>query len=164
MPAFALISLATIGVSWSRVNSSTYPYSLSQPSSYRHIVFRDTSDHDVDYYFPSLGSTITNLNVYARPGCGLPNQVAYFRSIGGQHPHRSGWITVSDHRLPLMKADFSVLAGRWTVERITFPNQGLVWYVTASYDVRYRSVRPTLLRMMRSFRPAHRAGGPWCRR
>jgi hypothetical protein len=59
---------------------------------------------------------------------------------------------LAGRREPLIRADFKGLPGRWTIERVSFVARGLVWYITASYDVRYRNLRPTLLRMMRSFR------------
>jgi hypothetical protein len=152
LPALALFAVANVGVTWSRFNSTLYPYSIQQPSSFRHIILRETSGVMADYFFPSLGSFTTNLNVKAVPGRSADNEARIIRSLGGQHVRRTGWAHLAGQREPVMGADFKTLAGRWTIERVTFVSRGYVWYITMSYEEKYRKIRPTLLRMMQSFR------------
>jgi hypothetical protein len=154
--AFIVITTATRDVSaatvnWKRVSSTIYPYSISQPSSFRHLVVRETSNLLADYYWPSLGSSITNLNVKATKGS-VPKSLAADESLSGKPAKRSGWMLIAGHRSPLMRTDYKALVGQWTVERVTFASHGLVWYVSASYEHQYRSLRPQLLRMMHSFK------------
>jgi hypothetical protein len=156
VPVLALVALTATNamattVTWKRVSSNIYPYSIYQPSSFRHLVVRETSNLLADYYYPSLGSSITNLNVKATKGT-LPKNPESNQSLTGRPAKRSGWVNIAGHRCPLMRTDFKGLIGQWTVERVTFGSHGLVWYVSASYDHRYRNLRPQLLRMMRSFR------------
>jgi hypothetical protein len=146
---------AGVGVVWSPFSSTIYPYSISQPSSFKHIVIRDASDVPIDYFFPALGSSTTNLNIKAVPGheTGIQDQVNLLRNNGGQHIRRSGWMQLAGQRLALLCADFNNLAGRYTEERVSFGARGMVWDLTASYDHKYKKIiRPVLLRMMRSFR------------
>jgi hypothetical protein len=152
LPAIALFTAVNVGVTWSRFNSTIYPYSIAQPSSFRHIAMPNASGAQVDYFFPSLGSSITNLNVWAQRDHSPPDDGAFLRGQGGKNVHRTEWMYLAGRREPLIRADFKGLPGRWTIERVSFVARGLVWYITASYDVRYRNLRPTLLRMMRSFR------------
>ena len=153
LPGVAAFTLASIGVTWSVFNSTIYPYTISQPSSFRHVVLRDSSDQPVDYFFPSpLGSTTTNLHIQADPERGSVNEMAHLRGAGGRNVHLIGWMQLAGERVPLVHGDFKGLAGRWTIEEVAFSARGMVWYITASYDLKYRSLRPILLRMMRSFR------------
>ena len=155
IPAAVAFGAASVGVVWSPFSSTIYPYTISQPSSFRHIVIRDASNVPVDYFFPGLGSSTTNLNVRAVPGheTGIQDQVKGLRDNGGQNIRRSGWMQLAGQRLALICADFNNLAGRYTEERVSFAARGMVWSITASYDHKYRKkIRATLLRMMRSFR------------
>lgn len=151
--AIALSAVLTSGVSvtWSHFNSTTYPYTITQPSSYRHIVLRDTANRQVDYFFPSLGSFTTNVNVYAFPGATAPDEMQYLRSMGGQHVQRAGWLRLAGSRRQMVRADFRGVTGRWTMMQTDFVAHGLVWRLTASYDVRYSKLRGTLMRILRSF-------------
>jgi hypothetical protein len=155
IPAAVAFGVASVGVVWSPFASTIYPYSISQPSSFRHIVIRDTADVPVDYFFPSLGSSTTNLHIKAVPGheTGIQDEVNMLRDLGGHHVRRTGWIRLAGQRLAVLCADFNTYAGQYTIERVSFTARGLVWNMTASYDLKYRKkIRPTLLRMMRSFR------------
>jgi len=155
IPAAVAFGAAGVGVVWSPFSSTIYPYSISQPSSFKHIVIRDTANIPVDYFFPALGSSTTNLHVKAVPGSesAIQDQVKVLRDLGGQHIRRTGWMQLAGQRLALICADFNTYAGRYTIERVSFTARGLVWDITASYDLKFRKkIRPTLLRMMRSFR------------
>lgn len=149
-----LLSVQTTGISWIPFHSQTYPYSILQPSSFRHVLFKDTSNRSVDFFFPSLGSSTTNLNVYADVEAGAINEMGYLRALGGKKIHISGHILIDHKRRPLIAANFSGLAGKWTMEQVSFKQGGRVWHLTASYAVQYRSLRTIMLHMLRSFHPA----------
>lgn len=150
--AVALLSVAGVKVNWLPFSSTVYPYTVSQPSSFRHYVFQDAANRSVDYFFPSLGSYTTNVNIYAVPGHDVANEKEYLRSIGASNVHRSMWLTLMGQRRPLICGDFKGLVGHWTIEQTTFATPGLVWRLTASYDIRYRKLmRSTLIRILKSF-------------
>lgn len=149
----AIFSLGTFAtIAWTPFSSALYPYTVSQPSSYRHVVLQDSAGHNADYFFPSLGSYTTNVSIYAEPGRTIGNDAAYLRSTGGKHVHKSGTFSIASQQVPILHADFHGLAGNWSVDRICFQTQGMVWYLTASYDQRYRRLLPLLMRMLHSFR------------
>lgn len=150
--ALAAIALSGASFTWHRYSSTAYPYSIEQPSSYRHIVLHDTANQQADYFFPSLGSFTTNVNIYAFPGSRAPNEATYLHSLGGREIHRDGWLKIAGKRSPLIASHFRGIAAHWTMEQTTFVNRGIVWRITASYEDRFRRLRPTLLRMLRSFR------------
>ncbi len=153
IPAVVAFGLASVRIVWSPFSSATYPYAISMPSSFRAIVIHDISNVPVDYFFPPLSSSITNLNVKAVPGHTLTDEAKRLKELGGRHVRTSAWLHIADQRVPVICADFKGLTAQYTIERVTFLGRGMVWYVTASYDHRYRNkIRPTLLRMMRSFR------------
>ncbi len=152
LAALSALLLSGYSITWHRFSSKTYPYSISQPSSYRHVVLRDTSNRPADYFFPALGSFATNVNVFAHPGSHAPNEAAYLQSLGGNEIHRDGWVTVGGHRMDIVTAHFRGIAAHWTMEQTSFVANGLVWRITASYEDRFRRLRPILLRMLRSFR------------
>lgn len=145
-----LAFLAGTITTWIPFRSDIYPYTIQQPSSYRHIVIVDTAKHKVDYFFPSLGSSVTNVNIYADGTYIRPR--AYLRSIGGSNVHRSGWLRVMGHRYPLTCANFTGIRSRWTIEQIDFRARGRVWHLTASYDHRFRNQRGLMMHMLRTFR------------
>ncbi len=152
--ALALSAVVTSSgsVTWSHFTSTIYPYTITQPSSYRHIVLKDTANRRVDYFFPSLGSFTTNVNIYAVPGSHTLDEGQYLRSLGGQNVRPAGWVTLAGGRRWVVRADFHGIAGRWTIVQTMFVARGLVWRLTASYDVRYRDLRLVLFRVLRSFR------------
>lgn len=161
--ALSTIMLSGISITWHRVSSKIYPYSMSQPSSYRHVVLRDASNRPADYFFPSLGSFVTNVNVYAYRGWRAPDEEQYLSSLGGQRIHHDGSIMVARHRYAIISAHFRGIADHWTMEQTTFVANGFVWRLTASYEDRFHHLRSILLRMLRSFslRPTarHHHGG-----
>ena len=98
--------------------------------------------------------TATNVQVEAQSGGSITSEVSYLRSIDGRHIRRNGSLTVLGHRWPLMRADFNGFTGKWSIEQISFRADGFVWRLTASYANRWKSLRPLMMRMLRSFRLA----------
>jgi hypothetical protein len=154
LPAVAAVVLAGARIQWSTYTSHTFPYTytISLPSSFRPIVIRDPSGEPVDYYFPSLGSRLTDLSVRAVPGQGAQNPAVILRGLGGRDVHKSTSVDLGGRRLSVICAKFTTMIGRYTVETIMFSADNWTWTVTASYEDRYKSMRSTLLRMMKSFR------------
>jgi len=150
--AASAVAFAGAAITWTRIDSRTYPYTILRPSSFTYIVLTDSYGRKVDYFFPALGSFTTNVNIYTEPGRKADDEKAYLGSIGATHIRRSDWVDLVGKRLPLIRGDFHGLAGTWTEERTTFTARGLIWHLTLSYDVRYRNLRRTMLRMIRSFR------------
>jgi hypothetical protein len=151
-PALSAIVLAGVTVTWSRFHSNTYPYSVLQPSSFRHAVLSNTANQQVDYFFPSLGSFTTNFNVEATPGHSMRDEASYLRSENGHNIHRVGWLRIAGQKVALMHANFGGLAGNYSIDQVCFMAGSKVWQLTASYDAKFRSLRATLLKMLRSFR------------
>jgi hypothetical protein len=152
LPFLGAIILASVSVSWTTFHSSLYPYSISQPSSFKHVVLPNTAKQQVDYFFPSVGSHPTNVNIVATPGRTVRDEVGYLRGMNGHHIHRSAWLRVMGHRQALMHADFNGLAGTYSVEQVCFVQKHTVWQLTASYETRYRTMLSMMLRMLASFR------------
>lgn len=153
IPGIVTAAVAAAGITWIQFSSTLYPYTISQPSSFRHVVLRDNgSGRPGDYFYPVLGSTTTNLSVYAYPGRTALNQEDMLRMHGGEHVRRIGWLHLAGMRVPLVHADFRGLTGRWSVDQVSFVARGLVWVITTSCDPRYLSIHPTMMHMMRSFR------------
>lgn len=163
IPGMALavggIIMLGVSISWSKFDSNVYPYRISQPSSFRHIVETDSVGHRSDFFFPSLGSSTTSVSVWATPGDAAVSPMQNLRDKEGQNVHRSGTITVVGKKMRLFCADFQGLSGAWTEEQVSFIAQGYVWRLTASYDRRYKALRSTMLRMLASFkiRPTERS-------
>src|SRR5579859_6446288 len=97
-PFLGALLLAGVSISWTPFRSSVYSYSISQPSSFRHVVLPNTANQKVDYFFPSVGSFPTNVNILATPGTVVQNQVAYLKQMNGRNIHRSAWITIMGRR------------------------------------------------------------------
>lgn len=150
-PVLGAIVLASVSVSWAPFRSTVYSYTISQPSSFKHIVLPNTANQQVDYFFPSVGSFPTNVNIVGVPGHAVGNWVSYFHGINGHNIHRSGWVNVMGQRRPLMHADFSTLVGKFSVDEVRFVDRDTVWQLTASYEPRFRSMRTLMLRMLASF-------------
>lgn len=148
-------------VNWTPFHSSVYPYRISQPSSFRHTVYTFPDGEKVDYFSPSVGSASTYVAVGATRGDRMQNEVQYLRSLDGRHVTRHGVLKVAGKRLPLMRADFDGFTGRSRVEQVSFVSHGYVWRLTASYALRFKSLRPVMLRMLQTFKftraPARRA-------
>jgi hypothetical protein len=151
-PFLGVVVLASVSVSWTPFHSSLYPYSISQPSSFKHVVLPNTANQKVDYFFPSIGSFPTNVNIVATPGHAARDEVAYLKGISGHHIRRIGWLKIMGRRLAVMHADFNGLAGKYSVDQIRFGYKDTVWQLTASYETKYRKMRPMMLRMLASFR------------
>lgn len=151
-PFLGALVLAGVSISWTPFRSSVYSYSISQPSSFRHIVLPNTANQQVDYFFPSVGSFPTNVNVVAVPGTAVQNPVKYLKQMGGRNVHRSAWFDIMGQHLALVHADFDSLAGKFSIEQVRFAYKGTVWQLTASYELRFRTMRPLMLRMLKSFR------------
>jgi hypothetical protein len=151
-PFLGAIVVASVSVSWSPFHSSLYPYSISQPSSFRHIVLANTASQQVDFFFPSVGSYTTNVNVVAEPGHAKRDEAAFLKGLNGRHIHVSARLRIMGHRRAVTHADFSSLAGNYSIEQVCFVHKGTVWQLTASYQTPYRKMRPMMLRMLKSFR------------
>jgi hypothetical protein len=151
-PFLGALVLAGVSISWTPFRSSVYSYSISQPSSFKHIVLPNTAKQQVDYFFPSIGSFPTNVNIVAVPGTTVQNEKAYLKQMNGQNIHRSAWLDIMGHREALMHADFNSLAGKFSIEQARFAYKGTVWQLTASYERKYRKMRALMLRMLASFR------------
>lgn len=151
LPAFAMLGLLSVGVTWTRAQSTVYPYSILQPSSFRHVVLYNTQGRPVDFFSPSLGSASTSVTVVALSGRTPANEIQILRGRGGKNAHVSESMSIAGQRVKLVGADFHGMIGRFTVEQCSFVSQGMVWTLTASYDSKYRKLRPTMMRMIRSF-------------
>lgn len=146
-----VISFVGISTTFSRVDSATYPYSILQPSTFRHVVIPNAGQQNVDLYAPPLGSAPTALTVYAVRDPGEP-AIEYFLARNGRNVHRSGWVTIAGKRLALERADFRGYRVRYRQEQVTFRAAGYFWRLTVSYDLRFKQYRGIMLRMLRSFR------------
>jgi len=58
------VALAGTKITYEPFVSTLYPYRLLQPSSFRHVVLVDLNGHMVDYFYPALGSSVTNVNIF----------------------------------------------------------------------------------------------------
>jgi hypothetical protein len=151
-PFLGAIVLASVTVSWAPFHSSLYPYSISQPSSFKHVVLPNTANQQIDFFFPSVGSYTTNVNIVAVSGRTVRDETAYLKGINGRHIRVSGRLRIMGHRRTLMHADFDSLAGKYSVDQMRFVYKGTVWQLTASYQVQFRKMRLMMLRMLASFR------------
>src|SRR5438309_373245 len=76
LSAFAgAMMYASATVTWTPFHSTLYPYSISQPSSFRHLTVQVAPNQFNDFFYPSVGSSTTNVNVSAIAGRDLPNEV-----------------------------------------------------------------------------------------
>lgn len=150
-PIAGALLLSGITISWIHFDSNIYPYSITQPSSFRHLVLPTASDQKIDYFFPSLGSTTTNVNISATRGNAAVDVRQYLRSVEGTHVRKVGWLRIMGRNLTLTRADFKGYFGRYAEEQVSFTAGGYAWRLTASYDLRYSNLRNTMLRMIRSF-------------
>jgi hypothetical protein len=145
-----MVAVLAFQASTVRFNSPIFPYSVQQPSAYRHVVL--IQDQKVDYFFPDLGSFTTNVSIYAEPGHVASGDADYLRAVGGQHVRLDGYAMILGKKMAFTRADFAAIAGRWVEERLSFLAQGLLWHLTVSYDVKYHSMRPVMLHLLESFR------------
>src|SRR5579872_4073224 len=122
------------GTSWARFKSKLYPYSILQPSSFRHIVLPIDDEQKSDYFSPGFGSYTTSVTISASHGAVL-NSVRDLPSHGGTHVKSVGTLPILGHPVALTKASFHGLAGTWVEEQATFSAGGYAWRMTASYDL-----------------------------
>jgi hypothetical protein len=145
--------LIGITVKWSSFNSTILPYTISQPSNFAHQVGSPPGGQQIDYFFASgLGSFITNVSVTAEHGNRVEQELSAFRRESDTRAKQSGWLRVMGHNRRLIRSDHHSLAGTWIEEQVTFEARGYTWILTASYDPRFKSLRPTMLRMLSSFK------------
>lgn len=148
-----LLGGSTVSLTWQPFASKLYPYSISQPSSFRHEVITTASGSQVDYFFPAFtGSFPTNVNVSAVRGTDVQDEVRYLQEHNGHHVQRVGFLKFMGRHHAIVRADFDGLTGKWVEEQISFPASGYFWRITASYEPRFRRLRPLMLRMLASFR------------
>jgi hypothetical protein len=150
-PFLGAVVVASVSVSWTPFHSALYPYSLSQPSSFKHVVLVNTANQHVDYFFPSVGSFLTNVNIMALSGHAGQDRVICQQGITGDHRYRRGWLTIMGQRQALMHADFHSLAGKYSIEQVCVVKNRTLWQLTASFEAKYRTMRSMMLRMLVSF-------------
>jgi hypothetical protein len=151
--ALGAVVLVGITVKWSLFNSTVYPYTITQPSTFKHEVLTSSTGQLVDYFFAvGLGSFTTNVNISASRGTQSLTADDLLRADNGTDVKQSGWLRVMGHNLRLTRATFRGLVGTWIEEAVTFTAGGYSWRLTASYDPRYKSLRSTMLRMLSSFK------------
>jgi hypothetical protein len=147
----AIVAFSGITVTWSPFKSTTYPYVVLQPSSYKYVTFQNTAGHDVDYFFPSLGSQITSVSIYADGT--MSSVAAGLQSLGAKNVHIAAKLPVDGKLRTLTAGDFSGIPGQWTIEQMCFRDAGQVWHLTLSYDHRYRDQRHIMIKILKSFHP-----------
>src|SRR5947209_2456839 len=101
-----MVLLGHVTITWVQFSSTIYPYTISQPSSFSHIVYPKDPRHKLDYFSPALGSATTDVNIIAIPGDSLPDSRNYLRDQGGFHVRSDGWVTVESRRRRITEADF----------------------------------------------------------
>jgi hypothetical protein len=146
-----VVAVAGVSISWVHFSSTVYPYTMSQPSSFRHVVLMNTAHVKVDYFSPSLGSAVTDVAVYAVPGSKRPDPDTYLRDENGTHIRAGGSIVIDGKKRSLTAADFSSFGNRWTVEQASFVENGMVWRLSLSYEPKYQKLRPVMVKMVQSF-------------
>lgn len=146
----AAILLSGITVKWTRFHSHTYPYSILQPSSYQLLTQELPGKPKTDYYYPALGSYVTNVNVYCDHS--KLSATTYLRTHNGQNVHRIAWVTIMGKRRGLIRADFVNPYSRWTIEQVVFSAGGQDWHLTMSYAPQFQNQRPIMLKMLGSFK------------
>lgn len=146
-----VVSLVGVTTTYSRVNSSVYPYSIREPSTFRHVVIPNDGEQNVDLYAPPIGSAPTAVTVYAEHDGGQ-NAIEYFITHHGRNVHRSAWVTIMGRKMALECADFNSFGVHYRQEEVTFHARGYFWRLTISYELRYRSYRPVLLKMLGTFK------------
>lgn len=133
--------------------STLYRYTLMQPDSFRHIVLRDPVGRQVDYFYPALGSSVTDVNIYAERHNHLDDQAAILRVTGAVRVRVSGHLAVGHMKIAIVSGDRSGIPGKWREEGAEFIENGQVWHMTMSYLFKYASLRPMMLHMLETFRP-----------
>src|SRR5436305_829647 len=80
------------------------------------------------------------------------HETSYLRSIDGHNIKLVGRMNVAGKDRKIMKADFTGLAGKWSIEQVCFAAKGYVWRLTASWDPKVKSLLPTMLHMLKTFK------------
>ncbi|GAC1513910.1 MAG: hypothetical protein NVS2B16_19770 [Chloroflexota bacterium] len=145
------VALAGTKITYEPFVSTLYPYRLLQPSSFRHVVLVDLNGHMVDYFYPALGSSVTNVNIFEDEHGEMRDEGALMRASGASWVHVSGYIPIGGKRFPIVSGDRSGLPGRWREEYVEFSASRKVWHLTMSYLLKYRSMRPTMVHMLGTF-------------
>jgi len=150
--ALGAVVLVGVAVKWGTFTSTIYPYTISQPSTFTHQP-GTLRGLPADFFFPyGLGSFTTNVNVTAERGNHVAHDLGVFERDGGKKVKHVGWLRVMGHNLRLNRTNHHGLAGTWVEEQVTFSAGGYTWQLTASYDPRYKSLLPTMIRMLGSFK------------
>jgi len=148
--ALSVVVLTSIAITWNTFSSTTYPYTIDQPSSFQHIV--TTNGGEVrDAFFPGLGSFTTNVNIYGTRASVFRDERVHRGNRNDQIRRPCGSIRIMGRRRTLLCTSFHGLAGKWAIEQVIFAANGYVWHLTASLDLRYLSWRGIMHRMLRSF-------------
>jgi hypothetical protein len=151
--ALGAVVLTGISVKWSPFSSTAYPYTISQPSTFKHQTVETAAGQQIDYFFASgLGSFTTNVNISATRGDRVSEDLRVFRSESAGKTKQVGWVRVMGHNLPVTRATFHGLAGTWVEELVSFTSGGYTWSLTASYEPRFSHLRPLMLRMLGTFK------------
>lgn len=145
------VAAGNVRVNYDPFSSAIYPYRVMQPSSFRHVVLPDPLGHNIDYFYPSLGSAVTDVNIYADGGP-LINMTNLLKQSGAYRVRRSGYLKIGGVRVGLVSGDRRGYPGHWREERAEFVAGGRVWHITMSYLLRYQNMRGAMLHMVRSFR------------
>jgi acyl-coenzyme A synthetase/AMP-(fatty) acid ligase len=74
------------------------------------------------------------------------------RGESGRKATQIGWLRVMGHNYKLTRVVTHGLAGTWVEEQVNFAAGGYTWFLTASYEPRFKSLRPTMIRMLGSFK------------
>jgi hypothetical protein len=151
--AAGIAVLTGITVTWSPYHSSLYPYSIAEPSSFKHAVLTlDASGQKVDYFSPPVGSAVTNVTVVATAGDAPRSATSYLRSIDGHDIKSVGSLSVAGARRELIRANFDGYPGKWTIEEMSFEANGYYWRISMSYARQFKNLRSVMLKMLRSFK------------
>ncbi|MCA1595231.1 MAG: hypothetical protein LC772_02225 [Chloroflexi bacterium] len=154
--AIGAVAFTGISIIWLPFASSVYPYTISQPSSFQHLIIRDTSNQQqVDYFFGGQGTAFTNVNIAAVKGSRVEKPVQYLQSKDATHIRRGGVITILGKRRRWTLAKFHGLVARWSVETTTFVAGGWTWRMTVSHDAPNKRLIPLMEKMVRTFKLKH---------
>jgi len=145
-------SLTGIHIAWTHFSSDLYPYSVMQPSSFKHIVLEDAAQHKIDYFYPALGSFTTNVNIWGERTDPPPDGKREIKALGGRDVRKVGMLKVMGEGRPLVRGNFRGIGGRWIIEQVDFRSKGWTWHLTASFDPKYKRYLGTMLHILRTFK------------
>jgi hypothetical protein len=95
---------------------------------------------------------MTNVTVVAFPGAASSDPTCHPRSILAHGLKRTGSLTVAGARRALYRASFSGHPGKWTIEQVSFEENGYCWRLSLSYARRLKELRSLMLKMLESFK------------